>query len=68
MNKKYLQLLFPGAPGKWVFTRIDLKKNHMERKDLGLIFKHNMNFRLTKSNICLGGEKIGDLYFSLVKS
>jgi len=68
MNKHLHQQLFPEALGKWIFTRIDLDALSDERKDLALHFKHNMNYRLTKSDILINGNKVGDLYFSLVKS
>jgi len=68
MNKHHLQVLFPDAPGKWAFTRIDMNYNCDNRSGISLVFKHNMNFRLTKSDILVDGEKVGDIYFSLVKS
>lgn len=68
MNKRLLEELFPDANGKWVFTRIDLDFLSYADTNLCLNFKHNMNFRLVKSEIIEGGQKIGDIYFSLVKS
>jgi hypothetical protein len=68
MNKQLLESLFPDANGKWVFTRIDLEKFSTATTGLSLQFKHNMKFRLTKSDILVDGEKLGELYFSLVKS
>ena len=68
MNKHMHQQMFPEAVGKWIFTRIDLEAVCDARENLALDFKHNMNYRLTKSDILLGGNKTGDLYFSLVKS
>lgn len=68
MNKYMHQQLFPEAVGKWIFTRIDLDSNCTARDKLELRFKHNMNYRLTKSDVLVDGVKIGDIYFSLVKS
>ena len=68
MNKFLLQSLFPEVEGKWIFTRVELHRYVDERCDLALEFKHNLNFRLTKSDILVGGEKIGEINFSLVKS
>jgi len=68
MNKCLLQNMFPDKPGKWIFTRVDLVKFSAATAGLSLEFKHNMNFRLTKSTIMVDGEKVGDLYFSLVQS
>lgn len=68
MNKHMHQQLFPEVVGKWIFTRIDLDADYDERENLALHFKHNMNYRLTKSDILVNGNKVGDIYFSLVKS
>lgn len=68
MNKHMHQQLFLDAPGKWIFTKIDLDNVIGERDNLALQLKHNMNFRLTKSDILLNNKKVGDIYFSLVKS
>jgi hypothetical protein len=68
MNKHMHQQLFPEADGKWMFTRIDLDVLCDEQENLALEFKHNMNFRLTKSDVLVSGNKVGDIYFSLVKS
>ena len=68
MNKRLHQQLFPEVIGKWVFTRIELDTACYERENLALRFRHNMNYRLTKSDVLVNGEKLGDIYFSLVKS
>lgn len=68
MNKHLHQTLFPEVSGKWIFTRVDLDSGCEEREKLELRFKHNMHYRLTKSDIWVDGQKIGDLFFSLVKS
>lgn len=67
MNKYLHQRLFPEAEGKWIFTRVDLNIGSDQHDRLQLRFKHNMNFRLTKSEILVNGQSLGDLYFSLVK-
>lgn len=67
MNKRLLQILFPDANGKWVFTRIDLPELSSVRSKLAVRFMHNMNYRLLKSDILVDDIKAGDLYFSLVK-
>lgn len=66
MNKHLHQQMFPEAAGKWIFTRVDLDVVCNARAQLALHFKHNMNFRLTKSDILVDDRKIGDLYFSLI--
>jgi len=68
MNKYHLKSLFPDDDGKWIFTRIDLVGNFEDRSNLRLVFKRNMNFRLTKSEVLVNNKKVGDIYFSLVKS
>lgn len=68
MNKHMHEQLFPEVDGKWIFTRIDLASRCDERGNLALHFRHNMNYRLTKSDILVNGIKAGDIYFSLVKS
>jgi len=68
MNKYLLEQMFSDADGKWVFTRINLKYFCNAKSGLSLTFKHNMNFRLLKSEIMINGEVVGDLGFTLVKS
>jgi len=68
MKKRLMESLFPEVEGKWVFTRIDLPISCDANTSLTIVFKHNMNFRILKSDILVDGEKVGDLYFSLVKS
>lgn len=68
MNKFMHEQMFPEAVGKWIFTRIDLTRFCDERENLEIQFKHNMNFRLTKADVLVDGAKVGDIYFSLVKS
>jgi hypothetical protein len=66
MNKYLHQQLFKEVTGKWLFTRIDLNTLCDNRTNLSLQFKHNMNFRLTKSDVLVDKHKVGELYFSLV--
>jgi len=68
MNKHLHQQLFPEAIGKWIFTRLDLPQFCDVRENLALRFRHNMNFRLTKSEIEVDGRTVGDIFFSLVKT
>lgn len=68
MNKHMHQQLFPEVDGKWIFTRIDLPIFCDVRENLALRLRHNMNYRLTKSDVVLNGKKIGDIFFSLVKT
>ena len=67
MNKHMHQQLFPEISGKWIFTRIDLPVFCDANIGLSLRLRHNMNYKLTKSDIEVGGKKVGDIFFSLVK-
>jgi hypothetical protein len=68
MNKHMHEKMFPEVDGKWVFSRIDLESFQDIRRELSLSLKHNMGNRLTKSDIQIGERKIGEIYFSLVRS
>lgn len=67
MSKHLHQYLFPEVQGQWLFTRIELTRGSDRRDSIGLTLKHNMKYRLTKSDIIVDGQKIGDLFFSLLK-
>lgn len=66
MNKHLLQKLFPDATGKWIFTRLDLARISAAHEGIRLKFVSNLNFRLTKSEVWVGDDKLGDIYFSVV--
>jgi hypothetical protein len=66
MNKHLHQSIFPNVEGKWIFTRINLPRLIENREGLALKLRHNMNYRLTKCDIEVCGDKVGDLFFSLV--
>jgi hypothetical protein len=65
MNRHLHKQLFSGAAGRWLFTGIDLQRGCDEREKLTIDFKHNMNYRLTKSDILIDEKKVGDIFFSL---
>lgn len=67
MNKHMHQQLFRDAIGRWMFARIDLEKGVDEREKLALRLRHNLNYRLTRSDILVDGKKAGDLFFSLMR-
>lgn len=67
LNKYLLENLFPDADGKWYFTRFQLNK--VPREDVypvRLELKANFNFKLTKTEIFIGDESMGYIFFSLV--
>lgn len=68
MTKHMHQQLFPDISGKWVFTRILLPLFCDVKKGLAIRLRHNMNYRLTKSDIEVDGNKVGDIFFSLVNA
>lgn len=67
MNKLLLQSLYPEAEGKWYFTRIEQEKLIRDEALITVKLIKNFNFRLTKSEILLDGEKLGSVYFTMVK-
>lgn len=68
MNKQLHNHLLPPKDRKWFFTRIDLARplqpEHSE--NLTIVFKHNFNDRLTKSELISRRKSIGNIFFSLV--
>jgi len=68
MNKHYLQNRFEDVAGKWIFTRLELDHVQDARNELSIVFRHNMNFRLTKSDVLINDKKVGEIYFSLLKA
>ena len=68
MNKQMHQQLFSEVNGAWVFTGIYLPVLCDAKEKLVLRLRHNMNYRLTKSDIEVDGNKVGDIFFSLVNT
>lgn len=69
VNKKLLNLLFPNHGGKWYFTKIKLREFDLNTPDsatIKLIFKKNMDFKLTDTIIMVDERQIGNIYFSLL--
>ncbi len=72
LNKHLLLHLFADEQGKWLFTKLQLNKPYLEsaeihHQELKLELKANFNFRLTKTELFLGGQSAGYIYFSLLK-
>jgi hypothetical protein len=67
MNKYLLQALFPNEQGKWYFTRLEQKYVVPENALVTVKLIKNFNFRLTKSDILIGDEVIGSVYFTLIR-
>lgn len=60
--------LYPGATGKWVFSRLDLDRflNEDDGGQLGVDIRKSIGTRLTQSDVFSGEAKIGEIYFSMV--
>jgi len=67
MNKHLLQSIYPEEKGKWYFTRIEQAKLVSDEALITIKLIKNFNFRLTKSDILLEGEKFGSVYFTMVR-
>jgi hypothetical protein len=69
MNKFYLQETVT-KDGKWIVTKfdfinLDVLKN-IESADIKLTLKSNFQNKITRSEIFIGNNRVGNLYFSLV--
>ena len=67
MNKYLLQSLYPEEQGKWYFTRMEQNKLISDETLITVKLIKNFNFRLTKSDILFDGEKLGSVYFTMVR-
>jgi hypothetical protein len=69
LNKVLLNRLFPNHGGKWYFVKIKLRNWDINMEDsatIKLVFKKNMDFKLTDTIIYVEGEQVGNIYFSLI--
>ncbi|HUF21863.1 MAG TPA: hypothetical protein VMP00_14070 [Burkholderiales bacterium] len=69
MTKQLHNRMLPAQDGRWIFTRIDLRRA-LRREDassLCLKLIENLYSRLTKSSIGVAGEEVGYMYFSLLR-
>ncbi len=68
MNKGLVQKLFPDAPGKWFFTKLEMARYERQtpyaRLELTLV--RNLGLKLTKTRIVRDGHELGHIYFSIV--
>lgn len=68
MNKQLHQRLLPVPTGRWMFTRLVLRRFLPPRIEaLAISLRENLHGRLTRSDIDLDSDNIGSIYFSLVK-
>jgi hypothetical protein len=70
INKHLHLSIFPDAAGKWFFTRLELDRllQGQDASGFELELVKNMHNRLTKSEILSDGQRIGHIFFSIVKS
>jgi len=66
LNKHLLQTLFPDKDGKWLFTRVELEGVPSDDGSIELELLHNLNFKLTKTQVVCGGAPAGNIYFTMV--
>lgn len=69
LNKVLLNKLFPNHGRKWYFVKIKLRNwdiNMNDSASLKLVFKKNLDFKLTDTIISVEGEQVGNIYFSLI--
>ena len=67
MNKSLLQMIYPEVTESWYFTRLELKNMIPNDALVAVKLIKNFNFRLVKSDILLCNEKVGSVYFTLLK-
>lgn len=69
INKHLHLSTFPDADGKWFFTRLELDRllRLEDTSNVQLNLVKNMRNRLTKSEIVSNGQKIGHIFFSIVR-
>lgn len=65
MHKHLLQELFPGAKGKWLFTRISLSYCPENNSLLMVKLVKNFNLKLVQSDIYIHNKKCGAIFFSI---
>jgi IS1 family transposase len=69
MTKALHNSLFPDAKGKWFFTRLQtgrLLATKEQYKTIALKHLHNFKYKLTKNEITIDRETVGNIFFSLV--
>lgn len=64
MQKHLLQNLFPDAPGRWAFTKLELDRIPDRAEQLALEFTHNFGYRLVKSRVSRDFHPVGSIYFT----
>ena len=69
MTKALHHAIFNDVKGKWMFTRLQTDKlvaTNQQYRKIEISHTHNFNYKLTKNEIHIDGEKIGSVFFSLM--
>ena len=70
MTKHLHNRAVPAAPARWIFSRLDIRRLLRPEDAAGLTVRlvDNLHGRLTRCNVEVGGEALGQIYFSLVRA
>ncbi len=70
MTKQLHNSLLNVSTGRWIFTKLDMRRlfRPADALSLTITLKENLYHRLTKSEIMSGSDLLGAIYFSLVRS
>jgi len=69
MTKQLHNRILRAQAGRWIFTKLDMRRllEPLDATTFTVFLKENLHNRLTKSEITVGNESIGMIYFSLVR-
>lgn len=67
LNKKLITKTYSQSNGKWLFTKLKIKKNINSFQKLEIIHTKKKRFNLVKSSILVNDKLMGDIFFSLLK-
>lgn len=65
MHKNLLQAIFPEAPGRWAFTKLELDQYPIAAEELAVAFTGNLGYRLVKSRVLSKSRPVGSIFFTV---
>lgn len=68
LNKNLISRIYSQSNGKWLFTKLKIKKNINSFQKLEIIHTKKKRYNLVKSSILVDDKLIGDIFFSLLKN
>lgn len=70
MTKALHQQVFQHVQGKWFFVRCKMPRylRNYAGSELGLVLRASFNDKMTRSDALVDGQKVADIYFSVVPS